>query len=109
MDFPKDCRRNLYHRQEAVSQPLFRMTTVLGSFLIVLFVFVPYFTFGDDIKMYKEACLQVIMLLSMFLAIWTASVSVADEIEGRTALTVLSKQSDVLSSSWGNLLASPLR
>jgi ABC-type transport system involved in multi-copper enzyme maturation permease subunit len=89
--FPKIAAVTFTTGKEAVSQPLFRMTTVLGSFLIVLFVFVPYFTFGDDIKMYKEACLQVIMLLSMFLAIWTASVSVADEIEGRTALTVLSK------------------
>ena len=89
--FPKVAAVAFTTGKEAVSQPLFRLTVVLGSFLILLFVFVPYFTFGDDIKMYKEACLQVIMLLSMFLAIWTASVSVADEIEGRTALTVLSK------------------
>ena len=41
--------------------------------------------------MYKEAGLQVIMLLAIFVAIWTSSISVADEIEGRTALTVLSK------------------
>ncbi len=31
------------------------------------------------------------MVMSIVLAVWTASVSVADEIEGRTALTLLSK------------------
>tara|TARA_Y100001933_G_scaffold36256_4_gene31302 strand:+ start:1890 stop:3419 length:1530 start_codon:yes stop_codon:yes gene_type:complete len=77
--------------KEAVSQPLFLITVMLGVFLLALFIFIPYFTFGDDIKMYKEACLQVIMLLAIFIAIWTSSISVADEIEGRTALTVLSK------------------
>jgi ABC-type transport system involved in multi-copper enzyme maturation permease subunit len=77
--------------KEAVSQPLFLITVVFGVFLLGLFIFIPYFTFGDDIKMYKEACLQVIMLLAIFVAIWTSSTSVADEIEGRTALTVLSK------------------
>jgi len=33
----------------------------------------------------------LIMVLSISLALWTASVSIADEIEGRTALTLLSK------------------
>lgn len=77
--------------KEAISQPLFIIVIALGCFLLTLFIFIPYFTFGDDIKMYKEACLQVIMLLAIFVAIWTSSISVADEIEGRTALTVLSK------------------
>ncbi len=77
--------------KEAVSQPLFLITIAFGIFLLALFIFIPYFTFGDDIKMYKEACLQVIMLLAIFVAIWTSSMAVADEIEGRTALTVLSK------------------
>ena len=33
----------------------------------------------------------MIMVLAIMLALWTASVSIADEIEGRTALTLLSK------------------
>ncbi|MEK6249173.1 MAG: ABC transporter permease [Planctomycetales bacterium] len=89
--FPKIAAVALTTGKEAVTQPLFRLTVVLGGFLILLLVFLPYFTFGDDVKMYKEACLQIIMLLAMFMAIWTSSIAVADEIEGRTALTVLSK------------------
>ncbi len=77
--------------KEAVSQPLFYLTMIGGVTLLFFLVLTPYFTFGEDIKMYKETGLTLIMLLSVILALWTASVSVAEEIEGRTALTVLSK------------------
>jgi ABC-type transport system involved in multi-copper enzyme maturation permease subunit len=77
--------------KEALSQPLFYILLVVGAVLLIVFPFVPYFTFGEDIKMVKEMGLTVIMLISIFLAVWTASASVADEIEGRTALTLLSK------------------
>ena len=89
--FPRIAAIALTTGKEAVSQPLFLIATILGCCLLLLFIVIPYYTFGDDIKMYKEACLQVIMLLAIFVAIWTSSISVADEIEGRTALTVLSK------------------
>jgi ABC-type transport system involved in multi-copper enzyme maturation permease subunit len=56
-----------------------------------LFVWIPYNTFGEDIKMLKDAGLTLIMILGIIEAIWAASTSVAEEIEGRTALTVLSK------------------
>ena len=41
--------------------------------------------------MLKICGLNLIMVLSILVAAWTASVSVSEEIEGRTALTVLSK------------------
>ena len=41
--------------------------------------------------MFKDSGLILVMLLAILVAVWSASVSVADEIEGRTALTVLSK------------------
>jgi ABC-type transport system involved in multi-copper enzyme maturation permease subunit len=74
-----------------VSQPLFLIVLGLGVFFIVGTIFVPYNTFGEDIKMYKDSGLTLIRVLAIFLAIWAASKSVAEEIEGRTALTVLSK------------------
>ena len=77
--------------KEATSQPLFYVVLAIGVFAILVFPFVPYNTFGDDVKVLKDQGLTLIMVLSIFLALWTASVSVADEIEGRTALTVLSK------------------
>lgn len=77
--------------KEAVSQPLFKFVMGFGAFALIAFIYIPYFTFGEDIKMLKTSGLTLIMLLSILLAMWTASVSVAEEIEGRTALTLLSK------------------
>ena len=59
-------------------------------FLIVT-IFVPYFTFGEDMKMYKDTGLTTISFFCMLLALLTASSTVADEIEGKTAITLLSK------------------
>ena len=77
--------------KEACAQPLYLVVTVVAAFALVVFIFIPYNTFGEDVKMFKDSGLTLIMVLSIFVALWTASVSVADEIEGRTALTLLSK------------------
>lgn len=74
-----------------ISQPLFLIVLIIGGVFIVGSVYVPYNTFGEDIKMYKDSGLTLIRVLAIFVAIWAASKSVAEEIEGRTALTVLSK------------------
>ena len=77
--------------KEAVSQPLFFLVLLLGIFLLIISTILPYNTFGEDLKIYKDSGLTLIMLLSVGFALWTASLSIAEEIEGRTALTVLSK------------------
>lgn len=74
-----------------VNQPLYLLVMLIGLVFIVGSIYVPYNTFGEDIKMYKDSGLTLIRVLAIFLAIWAASKSVAAEIEGRTALTVLSK------------------
>jgi ABC-type transport system involved in multi-copper enzyme maturation permease subunit len=74
-----------------VNQPLFVIIILLGAVALALFVILPYNTFGEDIKMLKDTGFVLIMVLSLIQAIWGASTSVADEVEGRTALTVLSK------------------
>ena len=60
-------------------------------FGLTISVFYPYNTFGEDIKMLKDAGFSMIMVLCLIQTIWAASTSVSEEIEGRTALTVLSK------------------
>jgi ABC-type transport system involved in multi-copper enzyme maturation permease subunit len=74
-----------------VNQPLFMIVLLLGLVALVLFVFIPYNTFGEDIKVLKDSGMTLIMVLGIIQAVWASSTSVADEIEGRTALTVLSK------------------
>ncbi len=77
--------------KEALSQPLFYVILAIGIFGIILFPFIPYNTFGEDVKVVKDAGLTLIMVLSIILALWTASVAIAEELDGRTALTLLSK------------------
>ncbi len=77
--------------KEAISQPLFLLFSIVGAVALIAFIYIPYNTFGEDVKMLKDSGLSLIMVLSIIFAVWTASVSVADEIEGKTALTLLSK------------------
>jgi ABC-type transport system involved in multi-copper enzyme maturation permease subunit len=74
-----------------IAQPLFLIVMAIGLFAVVAFIWVPYNTLGEDIKVLKDTGMTLIMILAIIQAIWAASTSVADEIEGRTALTVLSK------------------
>ena len=74
-----------------ISQPVYLLAFLIGFFFTVGSIFIPYNTFGEDIKMYKDSGLTLLRVLAIFVAIWAASKSVAAEIEGRTALTVLSK------------------
>jgi ABC-type transport system involved in multi-copper enzyme maturation permease subunit len=77
--------------KEALAQPLLQIVMAIGVTFLTITVFIPYNTFGDDVSMLKDTNLSFLMILSIFVALWTASVGLADEIEGRTALTVLSK------------------
>lgn len=77
--------------KESLAQPVFFVVALIATVLLLLFPFLPYNTFGEDIKIVKDSGLTVILLAAVFVAVWNASVSVAEEIEGRTALTLLSK------------------
>ena len=88
---PKISAIALSTAKEAISQPLFYLVMTIGVVLLLAFIFVPYYTLGEDVKMLKDTGMALIMALTIVLAVWSASVSIAEEIEGRTALTVLSK------------------
>src|SRR5271156_546057 len=77
--------------KEAIRQPAFFVMAFFAGALLVVTIFVPYFTFGEDMKMYKDTGLTTISFFCMLLALLTASSTVADEIEGKTAITLLSK------------------
>jgi ABC-type transport system involved in multi-copper enzyme maturation permease subunit len=74
-----------------IAQPLFWILTAIGIVGLVLSIYIPYFTLGEDIKMLKASSLSLILVLAIAQAVWASSNSIADEIEGKTALTVLSK------------------
>ena len=91
MAMPRLSAISLSTLKSEVAQPLFPLALSFGLFAIFIFVVIPYNTFGEDIKMLKDTGLTMIMILGILVSLWASSTSVAEEIEGRTALTVLSK------------------
>ena len=76
---------------EAIRQPVFVVLLGVGCLLMLISPFIPYFTFGEDIKMVKDTGLSTILLLGLILALLTSSNTIAEDIEHRTAITLLSK------------------
>ncbi len=74
-----------------LAQPMFLIVMLIGVFALLAFIWIPYNTFGEDIKVLKDSGMTLIKVLCIVQAVWAASTSVSEEIEGRTALTVLSK------------------
>jgi hypothetical protein len=77
--------------REGVRQWLFWLLTVLAALFMFVSIFFPYFTFGEDYLMVKQIGYDVIMLIAVLFGALAASLSISEEIEGRTAITVMSK------------------
>ncbi|MFO0964135.1 MAG: ABC transporter permease [Gemmataceae bacterium] len=77
--------------QEGVRQPMFWFIWGFAFLLISVSPFIPYFTFGEDLKMVKQICFALTMLAPAAFGVIAASISVSEEIEGRTAVTLMSK------------------
>jgi ABC-type transport system involved in multi-copper enzyme maturation permease subunit len=76
---------------EGIRQPMFWMMTLVAAALMYVSIVIPYFTFGEDAKMVKELGFDTIMIVSVIFSVLAASMSISEEIEGRTAITVMSK------------------
>jgi ABC-type transport system involved in multi-copper enzyme maturation permease subunit len=77
--------------KEAIRQPLFPLLMALALMVLVTNTFTPFFSFGEDYRMLIDCGLATILICGLLLAVWTSSTSIADEIEGKTAMTLLSK------------------
>ena len=77
--------------KESIRQPVFILMLAIALVLLVINTILPFFTFGDDVKMLKDCGMAIILICSLLIAVWTSSTSIADEIEGKTAMTLLSK------------------
>jgi ABC-type transport system involved in multi-copper enzyme maturation permease subunit len=77
--------------KEAIRQPAFFVLAGLAGAWLIISIFLPYFTFNEDIKMYKDTGMTTISFACLLLTLLTASSTVAEEIEGKTAITLLSK------------------
>jgi hypothetical protein len=77
--------------KECWRQPMFWIILLGGLAGTWVAVVVPYFTFGDDYKMMKQVGFDLVMLAPLVFGALAASIGVSEEIEGRTAITVMSK------------------
>jgi hypothetical protein len=77
--------------KEAIRQPVFILLAIVGVIVGIANYYLPFFSLGDDTKMFIDCGLATTLICSLILTVWTASLSVAEEIEGKTAITLLSK------------------
>lgn len=89
--WPKGGAVALAAYREGWRQPMFWLITGFGLVATWIAVILPYFTFGDDFKMMKQIGFDLIMLAAVLFGILAASISISEEIEGRTAITLMSK------------------
>jgi len=80
--------------KEAVRQPLFVLLLVISAAILIINSVMPFFTLEDDVKMLNECGLATLLISGALLAIWTAGTSITSDIEGKTAMTLLSKPID---------------
>jgi ABC-type transport system involved in multi-copper enzyme maturation permease subunit len=89
--WPKGGAVALSSFRESLRQPMFWLLFFIALFLMWLMPLLPYFTLGEDLKMVKELGYDLIMLFAVVFAVIAASASISEEIEGRTAVTLMSK------------------
>jgi ABC-type transport system involved in multi-copper enzyme maturation permease subunit len=90
--------------KESWRQPLFWLVTGGAVSAMWIAVAVPYFTFGDDYKMMKQVGFDLVLLAPLLFGTLASSISVSEEIEGRTAITVMSKPINRRSFLFGKYL-----
>ncbi|MFH0939459.1 MAG: hypothetical protein V1899_09300 [Planctomycetota bacterium] len=76
---------------EGLRQPAFFFIFIIAAGLTALSPCFAFFHLGEEAKMVIDLGLSTILTFSTLLALLIASSTVTDEIEGRTALTMLSK------------------
>ena len=77
--------------REVVRQPVFLLVVAGAATLTVLNLFVPFFAFKDETKMFIDVTLATILVAGLLLGVWSAATSISEEVEGRTAMTLLAK------------------
>lgn len=77
--------------REGIRQPMFWLLLLPTLLFQWIVPFLPYFTLGEDLKMVKELGYDLLTLVGGVFAVIAAGTSISDEIEGRTAVTLMSK------------------
>ncbi len=76
---------------ETLRQPIYAILIFAALLLLILSPSLTMYTMDDDNKLLRELGLSTLFLTSLFIAIFSACGAVAEEIENKTVLTVLTK------------------
>src|SRR3990172_4891377 len=76
---------------ETLRQPIYAIIIVAALLLFFLSPSLTMYSLSDDNKLLRELGLSTLFLTSLFIAIFSASGAVAEEVENKTIITVLSK------------------
>jgi len=77
--------------REGVRQPMFWLLFGVAFASLTIAPFIPYWTFGEDHLVIREIGYDTILLIAAVFGALAASMSISEEIEGRTAVTLMSK------------------
>ncbi len=76
---------------ETLRQPVYGVIIAFSLFLFFIGPSIAMYTLDEDIKMLREIGLSTLVLTGLFIAIFSATAAVTEEIETKTITTVLSK------------------
>jgi hypothetical protein len=76
---------------ETIRQPVYAIIIIAALLLFFVSPGISMYTLDDDNKLLRELGLSTLFIASLFIAIFSASGAVAEEIENKTIMTVLSK------------------
>ncbi|MGA2323836.1 MAG: ABC-2 transporter permease [Sedimentisphaerales bacterium] len=76
---------------ETIRQPVYAIIITAALLLFYVSPSISMYTMSDDNKLLRELGLSTLFIASLFIAIFSASGAVAEEIENKTIMTVLTK------------------
>lgn len=76
---------------EGLLQPFTLIVFFLAIAAILITAFVPFNTFGDDTKMYRDVALSFALMFVLVIMVFATGKVIDEEIENRTMLTLMSK------------------
>ena len=77
--------------KETIRQPIYAIIIIIALLLLSLSPSITMYTLDEDNKLLRELGLSTLFLAGLFIAIFSASGTVAEEIENKTIMTVVSK------------------
>src|SRR4030042_1649517 len=76
---------------ETIRQPVYAVIITAAVFLFIISPSLSMYTMDDDNKMLRELGLSTLFIAGLFIATFSASSAITEEIETKTILTTLSK------------------